>query len=95
MGFLDFLGLANVICVFASGPVYLYRARFSETGHNWREFAIPNIPWMLMTGGKCVVWWAVLVTWLARGMPPSPWKAISRDGRGREVREIVRVGRRS
>ncbi len=35
---------------------YLSRAGFFEVkrreGVDWREFAIPNIPWMLMTGGS-------------------------------------------
>jgi hypothetical protein len=91
MGFIEFLGFANVIGLFVSGPVYVYRAGFRDTGHDWREFAIPNIPWMFMTAGKCVVWWAVLITWLAQGRPSSPWKAITRDDSGREVRAIIRV----
>lgn len=92
MSFTDFLALVNVIGLLASGPVYLARARFHETGHNWREYALPNLLWMLMTFGKVMVWWAVLAFWLVRGAPASPWRAVAQDAQGRQVRAIVRVG---
>ncbi|WP_327002125.1 hypothetical protein OHA72_44460 [Dactylosporangium sp. NBC_01737] len=89
--FATFLGCTNLIGIIGSGLVYLNRARFQDTGLNWREFLLPNLPWMLMTLGKMLVWWAVLIAWLARGMPPSPWRAVTEDSHGREVRAIVRV----
>ncbi|MET7426551.1 hypothetical protein [Dactylosporangium sp. NPDC005555] len=89
--FATFLGCTNLIGILASGLVYLHRARFQETGLNWREFLLPNLPWMLMTLGKMLVWWAVLVVWLGRGMPTSPWRAVTEDATGREVRAIVRT----
>ncbi|GAA3455732.1 hypothetical protein [Dactylosporangium matsuzakiense] len=87
-----FLGCTNLIGILGSGLVYLNRARFGDTGLNWREFLLPNLPWMLMTLGKMLVWRAVLIVWLARGMPQSPWRAVTRDDTGREVRAVVRVG---
>lgn len=89
--FVTFLGCTNVIGILGSGLVYLERAGFRDTGTNWREFLLPNLPWMLMTLGKMLIWWAVLIFWLATGARNSPWRAITSDENGREVRAIVRA----
>jgi hypothetical protein len=88
------LWITYLIGIIVSSLVYNHRAGLADIkrsqGVDWREFARPNPGWMVLTYGKILAWWAVLIAWLLQGRPPSPWRATTKLD-GREVRAILRV----
>jgi hypothetical protein len=90
----DLLGFIYFVGIIVSFNVYYYRAGFrsikAEKGIDWREFILPNLPWMGLMLLKCFGWCAVLIVWALQGRPPSPWQASTMQ-EGREVRAVRRV----
>jgi hypothetical protein len=93
-----FLSLTYSLGVISGGyGVFFWRAGligFNELRGNvdWREFALSNIPFLVLVIAKSVVWPVVLVVWLATGRKRSPWVATTRL-EGREVRAVIRRDR--
>jgi len=82
-----------LIGVLVSWLVYTNRAGLSDIKHkqgiDWREFLVPNVPYFALQLGKQLIWPVVLVVWLARGRPASPWVAKTQIGKY-EVRKVIR-----
>jgi hypothetical protein len=90
----NLLGIVNIIGIAASGLVYLRRAGFSElrvrNGVDWREFLLPNPLFFGLTLAKMVFWFGVLIVWLVRDRPASPWRAVV-EINNIPVRRVIRV----
>jgi hypothetical protein len=90
----EILGLMPLASLFISWFIYYERSGLSkvksEERVDWREFFLPNLPWFLLMWAKCFTWPIVLIVWLARGAPASPWRAVTVVN-GRPARAIVRT----
>lgn len=89
------IGLANLVAMAISMAVYYNRAGLrrirSEYGIDWREFLLPNLGFFALTVLKTFGWVAVLIVWLVRDRPDSPWQATL-EVAGRPARKVRRVG---
>lgn len=79
MDFVTFIVLTWIVGAAISTWVYMSRAGLGflvwwgiPRGYRLMYFAL-NIQWQAVTYGKCLVWPVVLVVWLARARPVSPW----------------------
>ena len=90
------VGFLNLVAIVASWSIFYSRSGLASVraskGISWRELFLPNISWFLLTWLKCIFWHAVLVLWLVRGCPSSPWQARTEID-GKPVRRIIRVSR--
>lgn len=69
-----------------------YRIGLTQRGTVSLETAVTSLPWAVTTIGKMLVWPLVLVVWLARGRPASPWKVSHTRSGGLRVRRVVERG---
>jgi len=81
-----------------AGLVYCTRADVysagRESGHFTLAFFVANPVWGALTLLKIGAWKPVVIAWFVQGMPPSPWKALSKDERGHPVAGVDRVPKR-
>jgi hypothetical protein len=81
--------------IYAGGFVVTMIALYTRVGFpavkpDWREFLLPNLPWLGLMLFKAWAWPVTLGIWLYNGRQPTAWTAVTKLD-GREVRAIKRT----
>jgi len=80
------IAIIYLIGVFASIVVGRSRVGISQMGRLSATTVVTSMPWFLTQMATMIVWPVFLATWIVRGRPRTPWKAVTSQGGSIRVR---------